>query len=505
MSTPRASFEVFPEDILSCLLGWLETGELCALAHITETEGGGVRPPGALMAISACGTSSGYLSGGCIDSDVVQQAIKVIEDGSPASLRYGKGSPFMDLPLPCGGSIAIEILPINSSEALKRAAEALANREPAWVNWQSVCSAASAGHHIYQPKLRLRIAGRGADCLALAELAQVSGYDVHLQLPDEDDVLRAQRIGIQSITHLTTRDTLPDAEDDLYTAFVLMFHDRHWETPLLSQALSGEAFYIGAVGSQATHQKRIPELQRAGHSKDEIRRIHAPIGLLPARRDAPSLATSILAEILAVQSRPPHAQYSKSGAILLAAGASSRFEHGDKLLHEIDQSNVLTRSAESLRQLKVLTRLAVVDAGNQSRIEALEGSGWAVIENSLSAQGQSTSLKLGLQALAANPEVETFLVLLGDMPFVPADHIQSLFQAMETGVTAVMTRSGGTLMPPALFSRAALPVLLKIEGDRGAGAVFRALDNTRTVELEEALARDIDTLADLTPKETVDG
>ena len=94
----------------------------------------------------------------------------------------------------------------------------------------------------YTPKLRLRIAGRGADSLALARLAMASGIQTELQLRDGIDIQDAQQLGIDQVTKLTVPTSLPELNDDPWTAFLLAFHDVDWEQQLLAQALNGPAF-----------------------------------------------------------------------------------------------------------------------------------------------------------------------------------------------------------------------------------------------------------------------
>ena len=77
-----------------------------------------------------------------------------------------------------------------------------------------------------------------------------------------------------------------------------MFHDHDWEVALLAQALSSEAFYIGAMGSERTHNLRCKALREAGVSEEVIDRVQGPIGLIPSMRDANLLALSTLAEIV---------------------------------------------------------------------------------------------------------------------------------------------------------------------------------------------------------------
>jgi xanthine dehydrogenase accessory factor len=68
-------------------------------------------PIGAYMAIFENGHKVGTLSSGCIESDLVMQSKSVLQSGSPLQIRYGRGSPFLDLHLPCGGGLEILLVP----------------------------------------------------------------------------------------------------------------------------------------------------------------------------------------------------------------------------------------------------------------------------------------------------------------------------------------------------------------------------------------------------------
>ncbi|MFW6027942.1 MAG: XdhC family protein [bacterium] len=124
------------------------------------------------------------------------------------------------------------------------------------------------------------------------------GVETWLQLRDGDDMDESRRLGFGNVTALTTPANLPPLEDDPWTAFLLAFHDMDWEESLLAQALSGPAFYIGAVGSRRTHARRCDQLRRAGFGEDQVRRIYGPAGIIPSMRDASTLAISVLAEIV---------------------------------------------------------------------------------------------------------------------------------------------------------------------------------------------------------------
>ena len=244
------------------------------------------------MAVTETGARCGYLSGGCIDADIALNAQQAIAQGTALSLRYGRGSPFTDIKLPCGGGIDLVINPAPDIGIINQVIEALAKRQPA--------TFAIDGYSArYRPKLRLRIAGIGADPIALLQIAAASGIDAVLWSQDEDCRANAANVASSPAIALTTPRSLPPACDDAYTAFILMAHDPDWETPLLRQALSGNAFYIGAVGSPNTHRVRCERLRAEGVAEADIARIYGPVGLIPSMRDASTLGVSCLAEIIA--------------------------------------------------------------------------------------------------------------------------------------------------------------------------------------------------------------
>lgn len=288
-----------PRDVLHFAVSQIQAGNPCALAVLTGTEGGSVRAPGALMAVTKDGTSCGYLSGGCIDADIVIQAQDALQEGAARTLRYGRGSPFLDIKLPCGGGIDVTIFPSPPLPQMTTALASLADREVATLSF----STSSHTYDVaYQPKLRLRIAGRSADPIALARISVAAGLETELWSPDETCLTEAENIGCLTVCPLQTPSNLPTRRDDKHSAFVLMMHDTDWELPLLRQALSGPAFYIGAVGSPATHKSRCDRLRQSGLSNEIVTRVHGPIGLVPSLRDASMLAISTLAEIIAAHS-----------------------------------------------------------------------------------------------------------------------------------------------------------------------------------------------------------
>src|SRR5512147_2495649 len=94
------------DDARPALKAAREAGKAAALATITALGGGGPRPVGTQMVV-ADGLVSGFLSGGCLESDVAGHAAQVLDDGAPRRLVYGEGSPWPDIRLLCGARIEI--------------------------------------------------------------------------------------------------------------------------------------------------------------------------------------------------------------------------------------------------------------------------------------------------------------------------------------------------------------------------------------------------------------
>jgi len=301
-----------PADVLSFLKGVSQKGEPCALIIVTDTHGGGVRAPGALAGISERGECAGYISNGCVDADMFSQAKAAIQDGKARAVRYGAGSPYIDIRLPCGGAVDLMIIPNPDLKTLTDISGHLDQRQSLsfYASLEdgleySADQANETGWHddkFYvrcDPKLRLRIAGRGTEPIALMRAAHALDFDVLLQSPDRDRLKAAKALGFKA-EPLISPELAPKSKDDPHTAFILMFHDHDWETDLLIDALKGPAFYIGALGGRKTHASRCHVLIEAGVPEGDLKRIRGPIGLVPSVRNASFLAVSVLAEIIEV-------------------------------------------------------------------------------------------------------------------------------------------------------------------------------------------------------------
>ncbi|MBT7507225.1 MAG: XdhC family protein, partial [Rhodospirillales bacterium] len=87
---------------------------------------------------------------------------------------------------------------------------------------------------------------------------------------------------------------------DSSTALVALVHDAKIDDPAIEAALRSNAFYVGALGSRKTHEKRTARLLDKGFSEQDVARIHGPVGLNLGGRKSSEIAVSIVAQIVEV-------------------------------------------------------------------------------------------------------------------------------------------------------------------------------------------------------------
>jgi xanthine/CO dehydrogenase XdhC/CoxF family maturation factor len=96
------------KEIVDEVERWREQGETVVVATVVATRRSAPRPVGTSLAISESGRMCGSVSGGCVESDVFENAQEVLEDGKPKLLTYGITDDLAwSVGLPCGGEIDV--------------------------------------------------------------------------------------------------------------------------------------------------------------------------------------------------------------------------------------------------------------------------------------------------------------------------------------------------------------------------------------------------------------
>lgn len=276
-----------PIDIFRFLRDAMASGHRCALVTLVEIIGGAARALGAHMAVRDDGAYCGFVSGGCVEAAVAREAVEAIREGADRMRRYGEGSPYFDIALPCGGGVSLSIHVVRDMTPIDAVLLAMTERRSIGLVYRPKDSGLSVGAaeptgwrddaflSALRPEPRILLSGRGLESRSLATIAGAAGLEV----------IEAARSAV-------------DWPADADSAVVLLHHDIDQELPALKAALRSDAFYVGCLGSRRTHVRRVERLLREGFTDQEIGRIRAPIGLFGPARDARSIAVSVLAEIL---------------------------------------------------------------------------------------------------------------------------------------------------------------------------------------------------------------
>lgn len=178
--------------------------------------------------------------------------------------------------------------------------------------------------------------------------------------------------------------------------------------------------------------------------------------------------------------------------ILLASGRSERFGSENKLLAQLKGKPLVRHAIDAVSSVPFAARYAVTP-DNADLMDVITGAKFECIINPAPETGQGRSLSLGAKAVLASDH-DAACVILADMPFISAGHIESLLLLLR-GEVAVMSEYNDVAMPPCAFTRSALQSLSTMEGETGGKTLFQ--QNTAIHPLSEESAIDIDTKADL--------
>lgn len=101
------------KEILSEVEAWRDAGEKVVVATVVAARRSAPRPVGTSLAVSESGKMCGSVSGGCVESDVYDNALEVMRTGEPRLLHYGITDDMAwEVGLPCGGEIDVFLEPV---------------------------------------------------------------------------------------------------------------------------------------------------------------------------------------------------------------------------------------------------------------------------------------------------------------------------------------------------------------------------------------------------------
>ena len=156
---------------------------------------------------------------------------------------------------------------------------------------------------VFPPPPKLIIVGAVHAAISLVTFANVLGF--HTKLIDPRSVFATPK-RFSEVDELIVKwphEALSASDFNESTYFVVLSHDEKLDIPALKLALENNCRYVGALGSRKTQARRTEKLKEMGITKEQLAKIHAPIGLNLGGRRAEEIAVSIIAEIVAVRNR----------------------------------------------------------------------------------------------------------------------------------------------------------------------------------------------------------
>lgn len=349
------------ERLIKSIDHWLASGEQVALATVVETWGSSPRGLGAKMAVNSNGVMAGSVSGGCVEGAVVQECLQILEDQGNKLIHYGiNDEQAWNVGLACGGEIDVFIRPLKIEHYFKikqgiknrvssvfvsvmngpgkfRGKEFIITEDQIGdINWNGPLSFLNQA--TYDAFLEKKISRRVYNLDSLEEITKKNEektseiidifFDiitqqptliivggVHIAIPLIEfakssgfyTILIDPRRGFANKTRFPEVDRIlsdwpQNAFDDIHldhmTAVAVLSHDPKIDDPALERVLKSSVFYIGALGSKYTQKQRQKRLLKVGFKKEQIGRIHGPIGLNLGSTTPEEIALGIMAEII---------------------------------------------------------------------------------------------------------------------------------------------------------------------------------------------------------------
>lgn len=303
------------QQVLVQLGQWLAAGKPSWLCTIIDTFGSSPRPTGSLLAINADGQYCGSLSGGCVEDNLRESILRgELATDRPERIRYGVAvEDVLKLGLPCGGSLEVVIEPVPPTQA--GFYQDLADRVMTRTLVQRTVDLATGTatfdevehhmplacddntlRHVYGPSFQLLLIGAVQVAWYLADMAQALDYHVEICDPREELVEHAPKTKAHVVCAMPD-DWLRSKIIDRSTAVIALCHDPRIDDMALMEALPRDAFYVGAMGSTRTSQKRRERLLDLDITETRLDRLHAPVGLPLGSKTPPEIAIAILAEL----------------------------------------------------------------------------------------------------------------------------------------------------------------------------------------------------------------
>ncbi len=257
------------EDIYQEIVRIQKEGDTAALATIVWVKGSTPRSQGSKILIRSDGSMLGSIGGGCMEAEVWQEAMKVMEEGSSKALKFDlTGQEESDDGLICGGTMEVLVEPI-----------------------------------LAQPTLYLF--GAGHIAFAVSKLGKMAGFRVAVieerpafanteRFPDADEIYAEE-----------FESAFPKLNINRASYIVIACRGHLLDQQVLEWASRTPARYVGMIGSKKKVKSVFSNLRAGGVPQELLDKVHAPIGIPIASETPEEIAISIVGEVIKVRREKP--------------------------------------------------------------------------------------------------------------------------------------------------------------------------------------------------------
>ena len=292
------------------------------LAIVVNTWGSSPRKIGSMMVVNDQADHEGSVSGGCVEADVISCALDILESNIPILKKYSVSDELAyDVGLLCGGDIEIFITRIDDSfitivenllESKMQQFYSIDLSDKKMIKLGKTIDHKTNSLRkningkdtflgVLSPSPVMILIGGGEISTELARLSKVLGYKIIIIDPRTAFNIEKRFPPGTQIIMKWPMDAFQDLEINHNTAVIALSHDPKFDDTALLIALDSKAFYIGALGSIVSHQRRLERLKKLVEDEKALSAIKSPVGLDIFAQNPQEIAVSILADVIRVR------------------------------------------------------------------------------------------------------------------------------------------------------------------------------------------------------------
>lgn len=255
-------------DVYDEVIRLRRLGQKCAVATIVQVRGSIPSFESAKLLVREDGSMAGTIGGGCVEAEVWNAAREVMETETPKHMSFNLGQDAAyDNGLICGGQLDVFIEPVI-------------------------------------PPPHAVIFGAGHISKSLCKVANLAGFSTSI-VDNRESFANAERFPeAQDIFAEEYEDVFPKLNVTESTYLIIVTRGHRDDMRVLRWAAATRARYIAMIGSRRKVISVARELQKDGLTREQLERIHAPMGLEIGAISPEEIAISVAAEMIAVRRNP---------------------------------------------------------------------------------------------------------------------------------------------------------------------------------------------------------